>query len=290
MTRILGYSAVVLALVVAVWGLFAAVAGARRRDPTLLRSARSAAYVNLVLLAIANLSMVYGLVTHDFSIDYVAQVGSRATPLFFTVISLWSSLEGSILFWGLILAVYTAAAVRLSGDRLGDLGAYATATLHGIGIFFFLLLVLPANPFGLVSPVPADGPGPNPLLQNHILMGVHPPLLYLGYVGMSVPFAFAIGALVSGRLDDRWLRVTRRWTLTAWTFLSLAIVAGMWWSYDVLGWGGYWAWDPVENASFLPWLTATAFLHSGMVQERRGMLRVWNLSLISATFLLTILG
>ena len=290
MTRILGYSAVVLAFGVAIWGLFAAVAGARRRDPALLRSARSAAYVNLGLLTVANLAMVYGLVVHDFSIDYVAQVGSRATPLFFTVISLWSSLEGSILFWGLVLAGYTAAAVWLSGDRLGELGAYATATLHAIGIFFFLLLVGPANPFGLVSPVPADGPGPNPLLQNHILMAIHPPLLYLGYVGMSVPFAFAIGALLSGRLDDRWLRVTRRWTLTAWTFLSLAVVAGMWWSYDVLGWGGYWAWDPVENASFLPWLTATAFLHSGMVQERRGMLRVWNLTLISATFLLTILG
>jgi cytochrome c-type biogenesis protein CcmF len=290
LTRILGASACTLAFVLACYGLVAAVAGVRLRQPALVRSARSAAYVNLALLAIANVAMVYGLLTHDFSIDYVARVGSRATPAFITFISLWSSLEGSILFWGLVLATYTAAAVRLSGERLGELGAYATATLHGIAIFFFLLLTGPANPFGLVSPVPLDGPGPNPLLQNHILMAVHPPLLYLGYVGMSVPFAFAIGALLSGHLDDRWLRVTRRWTLAAWTFLSLAVVAGMWWSYDVLGWGGYWAWDPVENASFLPWLTATAFLHSGMVQERRGMLRVWNLSLISATFLLTILG
>jgi cytochrome c-type biogenesis protein CcmF len=289
-TRLLGASACALAFVLALYGLIAAVAGVRMRQPGLIRSARTAAYVNLVLLAFANLAMVYGLLTRDFSIAYVAQVGSHATPDFITVISLWSSLEGSILFWGLVLAAYTAASIRLSGERLGDLGAYATATLHGIAIFFFLLLIGPANPFGLVTPIPADGPGPNPLLQNHILMAIHPPLLYLGYVGMSVPFAFAIGALLSGRLDDRWLRVTRRWTITAWTFLSLAIVAGMWWSYDVLGWGGYWAWDPVENASFLPWLTATAFLHSGMVQERRGMLRVWNLSLISATFLLTILG
>ena len=192
------------------------------------------------------------------------------------------------------------AAGRVVGDavqrawdetvRMGALGAYASATLFGIGIFFYLLLLRPANPWGVVFPVPADGPGPNPLLQNHPLMAVHPPLLYLGYVGMSVPFAFAVGALLSGRLDDAWLRVTRRWTLSAWAFLSLAIMAGMWWSYDVLGWGGYWAWDPVENASFMPWLTATAFLHSAMVQERRGMLRVWNLSLIVATFLLTILG
>jgi cytochrome c-type biogenesis protein CcmF len=156
--------------------------------------------------------------------------------------------------------------------------------------FFFLLLVAPANPWGVVFPVPADGPGPNPLLQNHLLMAVHPPLLYLGYVGLTVPFAFAIGALLSGRLDDTWLRVTRTWTVMAWMFLSLAIMAGMWWSYEVLGWGGYWAWDPVENASFMPWLTATAFLHSAMVQERRAMLQVWNLTLIIATFLLTILG
>jgi cytochrome c-type biogenesis protein CcmF len=159
-----------------------------------------------------------------------------------------------------------------------------------VQFFFFLLLMGPANPFHLVSPTPADGPGPNPLLQNHILMAVHPPLLYLGYVGMTVPFAFAIGALLSGKLDDTWIRETRRWTITAWMFLSLAIMMGMWWSYEVLGWGGYWAWDPVENASFMPWLTATAFLHSVMVQERRNMLRVWNLSLIIATFILTILG
>jgi cytochrome c-type biogenesis protein CcmF len=149
---------------------------------------------------------------------------------------------------------------------------------------------MPANPFRAVLPVPADGPGPNPLLQNHILMGIHPPLLYLGYVGMSVPFAFAMGALLAGVKGGAWIQLTRRWTTAAWMFLTAAIIAGMWWSYEVLGWGGYWAWDPVENASFLPWLTATAFLHSAMVEERRGMLRVWNLSLITATFALTILG
>jgi len=175
-------------------------------------------------------------------------------------------------------------------SSLGALGAYANAVMLGVGAFFYLLLVGPANPFGAVFPVPLDGPGPNPLLQNHYLMAVHPPLLYLGYVGMTVPFGFAMGALLSGRLDDTWLRVTRRWSLTAWMFLGLAIMMGMWWSYDVLGWGGYWAWDPVENASFMPWLTATAFLHSAMVQERRSMLRVWNMALIIGTFLLTVLG
>ncbi len=286
----IGYTAVAAAFVVAVYGCVAAVVGVRRRDLALVRSARSAVYTNFGLLTIANLAMVYGLVVHDFSIDYVAQVGSRATPLYFTIISLWSSLEGSILFWGWVLSAYTAAALHFSGRHLRELGAYANAVLLGIGIFFYLLLVGPANPFGLVSPTPPDGPGPNPLLQNHPLMGVHPPLLYLGYVGMSVPFAFAMGALLSTEVNDAWRRVTRRWTLGAWTFLSLAIIAGMWWSYDVLGWGGYWAWDPVENASFMPWLTATAFLHSAMVLERRGMLRVWSLSLIAATFVLTILG
>ncbi|HET9983503.1 MAG TPA: heme lyase CcmF/NrfE family subunit [Longimicrobiales bacterium] len=290
MTRILGSTAVVVALALAVYGAVSAVVGVRRRDGALIRSSQAAAYANCGLLTLATLAMVYALLTHDFSISYVAQVGSRSTPTFFTIISLWSALEGSILFWGFILSIYTASVVYFTRGRLGALGSYALATLHGVGIFFYLLLTGVANPFGAVSPVPADGPGPNPLLQNHPLMAVHPPFLYVGYVGMTVPFAFAIGALLSGRLDDVWLKTTRRWTMTAWIFLSLAIVAGMWWSYEVLGWGGYWAWDPVENASFMPWLTATAFLHSVMVQERRGMLRVWNLTLIIATFLLTILG
>ena len=290
MTRIIGLTAVAAAFGLALYGCIAAVVGARRRHEGLVRSARIAAYANFILLFAANAAMVYALVTHDFSVSYVAQVGSRATPVFFTVISLWSSLEGSILFWGVVLAGFTAAATYLTQTRLGPLADYATATMLGVQVFFFLLLIGPANPFQSVFPVPLDGPGPNALLQNHVLMAVHPPLLYLGYVGLTVPFAFAIGALLSGKLDDTWIRETRRWTITAWMFLSLAIIMGMWWSYEVLGWGGYWAWDPVENASFMPWLTATAFLHSVMVQERRNMLRLWNLTLIVATFTLTILG
>jgi len=290
MTRFIGISAVSIALLVAVYGMIAAAIAAKRRNAALADSARAAAFTNFGLLTLANLAMIWGLVSHDFSIGYVAQVGSRSTPLLFTVISLWSALEGSILFWGWVLSAYTAAAIWIHGRRLGALSVYANSVLLGVGAFFYLLLLGPANPWREVFPVPLDGPGPNPLLQNHYLMAVHPPLLYLGYVGMSVPFAFAIGALLSGRLDESWLKVTRRWTMVAWIFLSMAIIAGMWWSYDVLGWGGYWAWDPVENASFMPWLTATAFLHSAMVQERREMLRVWNQSLIIATFLLTILG
>jgi len=286
----IGFGTIAVALALSVYGIFAAIIGVRLRRPEFVRSAEAAAYTNFGLLTVANLAMIYALVTHDFSVSYVAQVGSRSTPLFYTIISLWSALEGSILFWGWVLATYSALAIYLNRDRPGTLVPYSLAVILGVGAFFYLLLIGPANPFGRVWPVPLDGPGPNPLLQNHPLMAVHPPLLYLGYVGMTVPFAFAAGALLSGQLDDTWVRLTRRWTVTAWTFLTLAIVAGMWWSYEVLGWGGYWAWDPVENASFMPWLTATAFLHSAMVQERRGMLRVWNLSLIVATFALTILG
>jgi cytochrome c-type biogenesis protein CcmF len=291
MTRLLGQQGILVALVTAIYGIVVAVLGVRRQRRDLVDSAYSAVYATFALLTIATAAMIYGLVTHDFSIGYVAQVGSRATPTFYTVISLWGALEGSILFWGWVLAMYSAVVVWQNRGRPGQLVPYAAATLLAISSFFYILMLGPANPFTLVSPVPPDGPGPNPLLQNHILMAVHPPLLYLGYVGMTVPFAFAIGALLSGEVDRAdWIKLTRKWTLSAWAFLSLAIVAGMWWSYEVLGWGGYWAWDPVENASFMPWLTATAFLHSVMVQERRGMLRLWNVNLISATFLLTILG
>ena len=290
MIRILGFSAIAISLGLALYGTVAAWWGVRSRNQQLVATARTSAYAIFGLMLVSNLAMIYALLTHDFSISYVAQVGSRSSPTWVTVVSLWSSLEGSILFWGLILAGFTAAVVYLHRERDNDLFAISTGTILLVGAFFYMLLVGPANPYHAVFPVPADGPGPNPLLQNHWLMIVHPPLLYLGYVGMVVPFGFAIGALVTRQTDARWLQVTRRWTLTAWGFLTLAIVAGMWWSYEVLGWGGYWAWDPVENASFLPWLTATAFIHSAMVQERRGMLKLWNVSLIIATFLLTILG
>jgi len=243
------------------------------------------------LLSIATVLMVVALVTHDFSVSYVAAVGSRSTPLLFTVISLWGALEGSILFWAWVLALYAAAVVWFHSRRPGNLVPYAAMTLLAVAAFFAVLLVGPADPFLPMSPVPADGPGPNTLLQNHILMAVHPPLLYLGYVGMSVPFAFAMGAIFSNEAAaNDWSVLSRRWMLASWAFLSAAIIAGMWWSYEVLGWGGYWAWDPVENASFLPWLTATAYLHSVMVQERRNMLRLWTLNLCVATFVLTILG
>ncbi len=291
MTRMLGLASVWIALAMSLYGIAMAVLGVTRKRAALVESAFQAVYVNFALMTVAVGAMVYALVTHDFSIQYVAQVGSRSTPVFYTVISLWGALEGSILFWAWVLTMYSAVVVWTNRHRAGNLVPWSAVALLAICLFFFVLLGGPADPWGLVSPTPPDGPGPNPLLQNHILMAVHPPLLYLGYVGMAVPFAFAVGALLAGEIhSDDWIKLTRRWTLSAWAFLSLAIIAGMWWSYEVLGWGGYWAWDPVENASFMPWLTATAFLHSVMVQERRGMLKLWNVNLIVSTFLLTILG
>jgi cytochrome c-type biogenesis protein CcmF len=278
---------------VAVLALGAAVTpiAIRRGKREWLALTYGAVYTNFVLVTIATALMIVALVTHDFSVSYVAAVGSRSTPLLFTVISLWGALEGSILFWAWVLALYAAAVVWFHHKRPGDLVPYASMTLLVVAAFFAILLVGVADPFKPVWPVPTDGPGPNTLLQNHILMAVHPPLLYLGYVGMSVPFAFALGAIFSGEAtSNAWAQLSRRWMVASWGFLSAAIIAGMWWSYEVLGWGGYWAWDPVENASFLPWLTATAYLHSVMVQERRDMLRLWTLNLCVGTFVLTILG
>jgi cytochrome c-type biogenesis protein CcmF len=235
--------------------------------------------------------MEWALVSHDFSLKYVADNNASGTPVLFSVTGLWAALEGSILLWLLVLGGYLAYVAVKFRDRASD-PIVAVATIVGlvVALFFFALVLGPANPFETLSVAPADGLGPNPLLQNHPLMAFHPPMLYLGYVGFTVPFMFGIAALVTGRFGEGWLADTRRATLVAWVFLSAGIILGAWWSYEVLGWGGYWAWDPVENASLLPWLTATAFIHSVIIQERRGMLRVWNLSLVIATFCLTILG
>ena len=292
MNAALGTAGIVLAFVASLSGMVTVAHGLVRRRRNQATLMVPYAVLGLAGAVLAFAAMERALIQRDFTIRFVAEHGSHKTPLLFEITALWSGLQGSILLWGLVLAGYIAVIVWRFRDRRSDpLLGWAVVTMFAVATFFFGLMLGPANPFVRFSPpLGFDGQGPNPLLQNHPLMAFHPPLLYLGYVGFTVPFAFAIGALVTGRVGEGWLVATRRWTLFAWGFLTAGIVLGAWWSYEVLGWAGYWAWDPVENASFLPWLTGTAYLHSVMIQERRGMLRVWNLSLLCATFSLTILG
>jgi cytochrome c-type biogenesis protein CcmF len=288
----LGTAGVAVGLAASILGALTVAYGLWKDRPELRTLASRYALVIAGGVLLAVFAMERALITRDFTVQYVADNGSSRTPALFNIATLWAALEGSILLWALVLAGYLLLVVWKFRDRLADpLVGWALLTMLVVCAFFFFLMAGPADPFQTFDP-PAgyDGPGPNPLLQNHLLMAFHPPMLYLGYVGFTVPFAFAIAALATGRVGEGWLVETRRWTLFAWGFLTIGVVLGAWWSYEVLGWGGYWAWDPVENASFLPWLTGTAYIHSVMVQERRGMLRVWNLSLLCATFSLTILG
>jgi cytochrome c-type biogenesis protein CcmF len=287
----LGRAGLVLMLVASVFGAFAVLYGIRRRDERLLRQAPRYAYLAFAGIVLSVVMMQRALITRDFSLAYVQQVGSADTPALYNVAAMWSALEGSILLWVLVLGGFTAAVAWRFRKRTDDvLVGWALIVMFVITAYFALLSFGPADPFAPGAPGVTSGPGPNPLLQNHVLVLFHPPILYLGYVGFTVPFAFAIAALVTGRLGEGWLMETRRWALFSWAFLTIGILLGGWWSYEVLGWSGVWAWDPVENASLLPWLTGTAYIHSVLVQERRGMLRVWNLSLLVATFALTILG
>jgi cytochrome c-type biogenesis protein CcmF len=265
---------------------------ATRREVDVRLDSRPYAVLILAGGVLATLAMEHALVSHDFTIAFVADNNSRATPLLYSITGLWSALAGSILLWSLALGAFATALVWRYRTQAGDpVIRWATLVMYVVSAFFFGLMTGPANPFDtVVGPVPSSGAGPNALLQDNPLVAIHPPLLYLGFVGFTVPFAFAIGMLATGRVGDRWQIETRRWTLVAWTLLSVGIVLGAWWSYQVLGWGGFWGWDPVENAALLPWLCGTAYLHSVLVQERRGLLRVWNLSLSVATFALTILG
>jgi len=286
-----GRALLLVGIVGSLFGAIAAISSARTREVAVTKLISRFAVLNAVAAVGAFASMEYAMITRDFSLAYVQKVGSTATPALYNFAAVWSALEGSLLMWVLILAGYTVAVSFWLRKKMDDvLTNWAMGVMFIVSLFFFLLSFGPANPFVAGPAGVLDGPGPNPLLQNHLLVMFHPPLLYLGYVGMTVPFAFAIAALVTGRVGEGWLLATRRWTLFAWGFLTIGIVLGGWWSYEVLGWSGVWAWDPVENASLLPWITATAYIHSVLVQERRGMLRVWNLSLLVSTFSLTILG
>jgi cytochrome c-type biogenesis protein CcmF len=287
---LLGRSLILLALLAASAGSVVGFAAAVRRSPAGLAWARRFAYAFAGAMIAANLLMVYALLARDFSVGYVAQVGSREVPDWVAVTSLWSSLEGSILFWGLVLGLYVIGATWTNRGRHPETMPWALGVWLACAAFFSFLIAGPAQPFTTLPNPPAAGPGPNPLLQNHLLMIIHPPFLYLGYVGMTIPFGLAAAALASRQLGAELIRVLRTWLLLPWVFLTVAIVLGGWWAYEVLGWGGYWAWDPVENASFLPWLTATAALHSAILVERKGILKGWTVTLVLATFLLTLLG
>jgi cytochrome c-type biogenesis protein CcmF len=290
MVPALGRALILLSLLVASAGALVAFATGRRHLAVAWTWTRRLAYAYALSMLAANALMVYALLLPDFSVSYVAHVGSRLSPTWVSVVSLWSSLEGSILFWGAVLGAYIVAATWAHRQEHLEHMPHAVGVWLATAAFFSFLMAGPAQPFLTVANPPPDGPGPNPLLQNHVLMAIHPPFLYAGYVGMTIPFGLACAALLAGRLGPDFIRALRSWLLLPWIFLTIAIVLGGWWAYEVLGWGGYWAWDPVENASFLPWLTATAALHSALLTERKGALKGWTVTLVLATFLLTILG
>jgi cytochrome c-type biogenesis protein CcmF len=287
---LLGNFALWIGFLTALAGGGMAFLGRWRGRPELEATAVRSAYAVCLAMVVAALSLWKGLITHDFNIEYVAAYTSRNLPTSYIVTAFWAGQKGSLLFWALVLSVFASVALALTGRRYKDLLPYV-AGVTNLTVSFFIATMLfgGANPFDRLPFTPPDGNGLNPQLQNPGMV-IHPPMLYLGYIGITIPFAFAVAALVSGRLDTGWIHAIRKWTLLAWLFLSVGITLGMWWAYVELGWGGYWAWDPVENASLLPWLTMTAFLHSVMIQEKRGMLKRWNMSLVIVTFLLSIFG
>jgi cytochrome c-type biogenesis protein CcmF len=285
----IGYIALLLALVAAVYSAAAFVFGVRRRSQALIDSARNSLLACCGLVSISVIVLLAALIAHDFQIEYVASYTSSDMSLTYLITALWAGNAGSLLFWGWLLSIFAAIVVLRKRGAGKELVPYASSVIMVTQAFFLVLLLTVSNPFQELSFIPADGRGLNPMLENPGMI-FHPPTLLLGYVGLTVPFAFAIAALLTRRLGDEWLIAIRRWTLLAWLFLAIGNILGAWWAYVELGWGGYWAWDPVENASFMPWLVATAFLHSIMMQRRRGMLKVWNMVLIILTFALTLFG
>jgi cytochrome c-type biogenesis protein CcmF len=286
---LLGQFALWVAALVGIWGAAIGYSGRWRGRPALEQSVIRSVYGVFALLVVAAVCLWQGLITHDFNIEYVSSYTSRNLPSYYIISAFWAGQKGSLLFWALVLSLFASLAQWLTPARHRSLMPYVAAVTLTIAVFFLSVMLFAANPFSRLSFTPEDGRGLNPQLQN-VGMVMHPPMLYLGYISIGIPFAFAMAALLSKRLDPGWIQAIRKWTLVSWLFLSIGITLGMWWAYVELGWGGYWAWDPVENASLLPWLTMTAFLHSVMVQEKRGMLKRWNLMLIIGSFLLSIFG
>ncbi len=288
-TTELGAAALVAGLAIALSTIAAGLIGARTRDPRLLAAARNGAYVVAGLLLLASLSLIVAFLGHDYSLRYVAERSSRAMPQYYVLAAFYSGQQGSLLYWATALGILATFAIRSTFHRLHDLIGYVIAVIMGVEAFFLFMLAFVSTPFERL-PVPlADGRGLNPLLYDSGML-FHPPMLLLGYASVAVPYAFAMAALIAGRDDADWMRVTRRFALFAWAVLGVGNLLGAWWAYHVLGWGGYWGWDPVENSAIMPWLALTAYVHSVMVQQRRGMLKVWNMGLIIATFCLAVQG
>jgi cytochrome c-type biogenesis protein CcmF len=296
---VFGSFSLILAFVCAVYAVGAGIAAIWTRNAYLIKSARHAGIAATLLVTLGTACLVYLFLVDDFSMGYVAGHSNRDLPTIYKIAALWSGQEGSLLFWTWLLGVYTFFVLVLNRDKHPELMPYVVVVLNSTMLFFLILNTFIVNPFHVLGTMAADGTvqvmaradgrGLNPLLQ-YPEMAAHPPTLYLGYVGFTVPFAFALAALLGRYPGEKWIHITRRWTMIAWGFQSLGILMGAHWAYAVLGWGGYWGWDPVENASLLPWLTGTAFLHSVMMQEKRGMMKVWNVWLVFITFLLCILG
>ncbi len=285
----IGYFSLFFAFGVAIYAAVAAWYGKRTDKPAWVESARNATIAIFFLVTLSCTALVISLLNNDFSIEYVWRVSSIEMPTYLKVTALWGGQAGSLLFWNLLLAAFTAAAMARKWNKNRDLMPYVIIVGSMTQVFFLGISLLVENPFSRVAVVPPDGNGLNPLLR-HPGMIIHPPMLYLGFVGFTIPYTFAMASLMANKLDDRWIRITRRWTLVAWLFLSLGLILGGRWAYDVLGWGGYWGWDPVENASLMPWLAGTAFLHSVIIQEKRDMFKMWNMFLIILTYSLVILG
>src|SRR6476659_7136364 len=286
----LGAFTLLAGFVVAAYAAALSVAGARRGSRRLIESGIGALYLNTALMSVASGLIIYAFIVQDYTIKYVQHYSDSVQPLFYKITSYWGGLDGSIMFWVFLLSIFGSIAVYVNRERHRELIPYVVAIISTVEMFFLYLMVVHKNPFStFVTETPPDGTGLNPLLQNYWMV-IHPPSLYTGFVTMTIPYAFGMAALITGHLDDAWLRAVRRWTMFGWLFLSFGLTLGMIWAYEELGWGGYWAWDPVENAALLPWFTATAFLHSVMVQERRSMLRVWNVTLVIVTYFLTIFG
>ena len=282
----LGYFSLALALVVALFSLLSALLGARGR-PELVAAARNGTFALLGLISVASAVLAYAFLSHDFNLEYVANYSAKGMSTFYTLAAFWAGNEGSLLFWSWVLALMAAIVLWQKPRR--DFLPYILAVVAVNQAFFLLLMLFVANPFVRLIFTPADGIGLNPLLENPGML-FHPITLLAGYAGFTIPFAFAIAHLATGQVGEEWLRPARRYTLVAWLFLGVGNLLGAWWAYVELGWGGYWAWDAVENAGLMPWLTATAFLHSAMIQKRRGMLKVWNMVLIIITFNLCLFG